>query len=120
MKSVKNFYSRCETLVTVHTCAQQRDFADATHSKSAKSAAGTVSYGIFSSKIPTCEQLQTLPSDAALLITPLYLYNSVSRILSANAFIRSSIPRQLHRCPGIVCRLHHRKPPRQIEGFVHI
>ena len=33
-----------------HTCAQQRDFADATHSKSAKSAAGTVSYGIFSSK----------------------------------------------------------------------
>jgi len=28
----------------------QMDFADATHSKSAKSAAGTVSYGIFSSE----------------------------------------------------------------------
>ena len=33
-----------------HTCAQQWDFADAAHSKSAKSAARTVSYGIFSSE----------------------------------------------------------------------
>ena len=31
-------------------CAQQRDFADATHSKSAKSAAFNTSYGIFSSE----------------------------------------------------------------------
>ena len=33
-----------------HTCAQQRDFADAAHSKSAKSAATTFSYGTFGSK----------------------------------------------------------------------
>ena len=33
-----------------HTCAHQRDFADTAHSKSTKSAARTVSYGIFSSE----------------------------------------------------------------------
>ena len=37
--------------VAVHLyCSQQRDFADASHSKSAKSAARAVSYGIFSSE----------------------------------------------------------------------
>ena len=38
--------SRCRS----HMRARQRDFADASHSKSAKSATRTVSYGIFSSE----------------------------------------------------------------------
>ena len=38
--------SRCRS----HVRARQRDFADASHSKSAKSATRTVSYGIFNSE----------------------------------------------------------------------
>jgi hypothetical protein len=43
--------SEADIFVAVHLyCSQQRDFADASHSKSAKSAARAVSYGIFSSE----------------------------------------------------------------------
>ena len=50
MKSVKNFIADVKlSLLFTHVCPAT-GFADATHSKSAKSAAGTVSYGIFSSK----------------------------------------------------------------------
>ena len=44
---------------------------------------------------------QHSPGDATLLITPLYLYNSVSRILCANAFILSSIPGSCIAAPAL-------------------
>ena len=44
-----NFY-RVIDVAAYTLCKQQRDFADASHSKSAKSAATTESYGIFSSE----------------------------------------------------------------------
>ena len=49
-----------------------------------------------------CTRVGTFETgDAALLITPLYLYNSISRILCANAFIRSSIPGSCIAAPAL-------------------
>ena len=41
---------RCFLVPVYTSCKLEQDFADAPHSKSAKSAATTVSYGIFSSE----------------------------------------------------------------------
>ena len=45
------YFEKSNTVITVHSyLVPVTDFADASHSKSAKSATITVSYGIFSSE----------------------------------------------------------------------
>lgn len=75
VKSVKNFIADVKLLISCSHITQ------------------TVTLGLFSKGIPL--------SDTALLITPLYLYNSVSRILAANASIRSSIPGSCIAAPAL-------------------
>ena len=101
MKSVKIFIADVKLLLFTHTCPVT-EFAVASHLNTANSCCHHVflRHFRFQKCLPVYSNVK-LSRYAALLITPLYLYNSVSRILSANAVIRSSIPGSCIAAPAL-------------------